>query len=72
MVNNITMKFNELQKDLSVDDVSVHWMGESVRLHIGNKTLTTFSSENVVDKIRTWCVKNTYRCSAVSGGRVWL
>ena len=71
---NTSEKFLKLQNDLSVDDARVHWMGEYVRLLgargqvLAHMTVGT----DVAGKIQRWCVKNSYRCSALRDGRVWL
>ena len=70
---NIEARFEELQNDLSVDDLKVLWAGSCVVLSLPNgRVATVLEAENAVRKIKRWCVKNVYRCSAVRDGRVWL
>lgn len=66
--------FEKMQGDLSYPDAQVHWMGRNIRLHDGPKTLAFISAEIGAEiKIRRWCEKNGYRCSALrDGGRVWI
>ena len=66
------MKFDELQKDQSVDDVQVQWCGDLVRLYRNTRTLTVLRADNTAEKIKRWCEKNTYRCSAIRYGRIWI
>lgn len=67
--------FAQLQADLTVSDTTVQWRGCEVVLYdeADVNILAVFTADqNIVSKIKSWCVKNTYRCSAVCDDKVWL
>lgn len=70
----LARRFAQNQADLSLDNIKVQWMGESVLLYKGNENLTSLSSRlpYIVERIMAYCVKNTYRCSQIQNGRIML
>lgn len=71
-MNEIEKLFEAYQKDLTLDDLQVHWAGQVVRLLSGNTLMAHFTPHNVIYKIKNWCVKNSYRCSQIQNGRILL
>lgn len=70
---NATSSFERNQKDLFLADAQVVWAGQRVMLMDGNRLLADISAgDGIVGKIKSWCVKNSYRCSAVRDNKVWL
>ena len=78
-LEQIERTFERNQKELTLDDAGVLWCGDYVQLYKRNHdntimgSLTTMSaSSNIVLKIKTWCVKNAYRCSQIKNEKVVL
>lgn len=66
--------FAILNQDSILEDVKVLWHGQYVLLlSEGGKTLTTLEADlKVQEKILRWCQKNSYRCTQIHDGRIWL
>lgn len=75
-VGMIETQFAKNQKDLSLTNLGVHWMGTSVELYSKETgrmlTFLTVSDAPVIQKIMAWCVKNHYRCSQIVNGMLQL
>lgn len=76
----ITNEFKRNQADLTLEDIKVIWMGRTVLLHkygsdpktLGPMLTSMVADSNIVQKIKRWCVKNSYRCSQIQNGKVML
>jgi hypothetical protein len=68
------MTIEEINKDFLRDDVRVLWISSGVALTLNGKILTVLSAEfpGLLDKITRWCDKNSYRCTQVHDGKIWL
>jgi hypothetical protein len=61
--------FARNKRDLSLDDLTIH-VGNRVGydyelISSAGFRMATMTSENLASKIKSWCVKNGYRCSGV-------
>jgi hypothetical protein len=63
----------ELNADQQLDDLKVLWTGQTVSLMLDGKILTSLqATANIQDKIAQWCLKNSYRCTQIHDGKIWL
>lgn len=62
---------NDLNKDLSLDNIDVKWGGYYLLLLKNGKLAGTVTlDENSAKKIEKFCIKNTYRCKQINGGQL--
>jgi hypothetical protein len=70
-------RFETNQTDLGLDDIQILWTGQYVQLYkrgkLTDNPLTTLRvSAALVPNIMRWCLKNSYRCSQIRGGKICL
>lgn len=72
---NIEQQFEKNQSDLFLDDLKVLLAGQTVVLYkeSPDRPAAIFDArEPVIVKVKRWCVKNCYRCSAIKNNRIQL
>jgi TusA-related sulfurtransferase len=51
----------------------VLWSGQQVLLTLDGKILTVLrATASVRVNIEAWCFKNSYRCTQIHDGKIWL